>query len=157
MNKLLPLRPLAGVAALWMGLVAGCASSESQVAPAVGQPATAGAAPASAAVNGSGTSASLEAQLKQAIGDASCNSDAQCHTLAWGTKACGGPERWVAWSSMHSDAATIESLGRRYATARREDHHREGGVSTCMIQADPGARCVAQHCALTTEAAKALE
>lgn len=114
------------------------------------------AAPAAPADAGPQATA-LATQLQQAIGDAACSTDAQCHTIAWGTKACGGPERWVAWSSMKSDAGTVQQLAERYGAARRADHLRTGGMSTCSIVADPGARCVAQHCALTTEAARALE
>lgn len=108
----------------------------------------AASSPAMGANDLSAESSSLAAQLQQQIGDAPCSSDAQCHTVAWGQKACGGPERWVPWSTQTTDAKTVNGLAQRLSTARKADHVRSGGVSTCFIQADPGARCVAGHCAL---------
>jgi hypothetical protein len=141
------LRPslLAFGSAAWLALAA-CSTAATPSTPAT--PATPARANAPSATAAPADSATLEAQLREQIGDAPCSSDSQCHTLAWGTKACGGPERWVPWSSQNADAATVKSLGERYATARREDHLRTGGVSTCFMLADPGAHCTASHCQL---------
>lgn len=106
----------------------------------------------SQAPNAQEDSAALATQLREQIGDAPCSSDDQCHTVAWGQKACGGPERWVAWSTQTTNATTVNDLARRLSTARKADHVRSGGVSTCFIQADPGAHCEAQHCQLNTGA-----
>ena len=89
-----------------------------------------------------------EAQLQQWVGDAACTADAQCHTLGWGAKACGGPARWVAWSSMRSDPAALQALAEQHAAAQRAEQQRRGIVSTCSVVTDPGARCVAQRCQL---------
>jgi len=89
-----------------------------------------------------------EAQLAALIGDAACTSDQQCRTLGWGAKACGGPERWVAWSTARTDGAALERLAKRHADAQRVAQERSGMMSNCMYVADPGARCVAQRCTL---------
>jgi hypothetical protein len=117
--------------------------------------AAAASGPAAASQDRPGASSALAVQLQQQIGDAPCSSDDQCHTVAWGEKACGGPERWVAWSTQTIDAKTVNDLARRLAEARKADHLRAGAVSTCLIQADPGARCVAQHCRLNDGSAPA--
>lgn len=133
------------------------AASQGAAATPAGAQAVATATTPATPADASAESSALANQLRQAIGDAACSSDAQCHTLAWGTKACGGPERWVAWSSMKSDDATVRRLAEQYGAARRADHLRTGGLSTCSIVADPGARCVTQRCVLATDAARALE
>src|SRR4051812_47210296 len=58
----------------------------------------------------SGASAQPEAEsalaeISAQIGDAACSADSQCRTLAIGKKPCGGPESYVAWSALRSDAA----------------------------------------------------
>ncbi len=91
---------------------------------------------------------SAEAQMQQLVGDAACSADNQCRTVGWGAKACGGPERWIAWSTQRTDGAALQALADRHAAARRGEQQRKGMVSTCSIVPDPGARCIAQHCQL---------
>lgn len=82
------------------------------------------------------------------IGDAACDSSQQCRTLAYGHKACGGPERYVAWSAKRSDEARLTQLGKELAEQRRRQDEREGMMSTCSVTLDPGAVCEAGRCVL---------
>lgn len=91
---------------------------------------------------GQATDASaLEAQLRGLIGDAACVSDDQCRTVAFGAKACGGPQGYLAWSTLHTDATALAATAEQYAARRRADNQREGRVSDCAMVADPGAYC----------------
>lgn len=93
---------------------------------------------------------SLEAE----IGEARCSSDAQCHSLAVGAKACGGPEGYRAWSSQHSgDGKKLQALADQQAAARRAEQSQGGMMSNCAIEPDPGARCQAGRCVLRPRAA----
>lgn len=92
--------------------------------------------------------ASAWRQLQAEIGAARCDGPSQCKTLAVGDKACGGPERFVAWSSASSDAARLAVLAAQYAEASRRDNAREGLMSTCNVVSDPGATCQAGRCVL---------
>lgn len=96
------------------------------------------------------TSHALRQQIDQAIGDAACTSNAQCRTLAVGHKACGGPERWLVWSTQRSDGDALQRLAERYNAARRAEVTAEGRVSNCMLELEPAAQCVAGRCAATT-------
>jgi hypothetical protein len=87
--------------------------------------------------------ASLDA-VKALIGDAACDDDTQCRTVAIGAKACGGPEAWVAWSTKRTDAAALQSAAAGYNRQRAEEVARSGRASDCMLVADPGARCRAE-------------
>jgi hypothetical protein len=84
--------------------------------------------------------ATLE-HITAAIGAARCDSDEQCRTVAIGARPCGGPERWMAWSTGDGDGRTIEALAERYAAERQRWHEKTGLMSTCEIRPDPGARC----------------
>lgn len=93
---------------------------------------------------------SLEAE----IGEARCSSDAQCHSLAVGAKACGGPEGYRAWSSQHNgDGKKLQALADQQAAARRAEQSQGGMMSNCAIEPDPGARCQAGRCVLRPRAA----
>ena len=99
-------------------------------------------APSSAPV----TKSPLMQQLQGEIGDAACDSADQCKTVAVGHKACGGPERYLAWSTKRSDGARIGQLAAALEAERRGQNLRGGIISTCSMVIDPGAVCSAGHC-----------
>ena len=90
-------------------------------------------------------------RITKEIGDAACDSSAQCRTLAYGHKACGGPERYVAYSTKRSDSARLGRLGAELAEQRRASDAREGMMSTCSMVIDPGAVCNAGRCVLQSQ------
>ena len=87
-------------------------------------------------------SAALYVELQRAIGGAACRDDAQCRTLALGSKACGGPEGYIAWSVATGDAKQIEAAAERYRQARQARNQRLGLVSDCAMVPEPTVRCV---------------
>jgi hypothetical protein len=96
------------------------------------------------------SSAELFTQIKTLIGDAACDSQDQCHTIAVGHKACGGPGSYLAWSSKNVDAAKLNELVRRQAAAEQAENQRAGMISDCRLVTDPGAVCRAGRCQLQT-------
>jgi hypothetical protein len=90
----------------------------------------------------------LAARIALEIGDAACDSSAQCRTLAYGHKACGGPEKYLAYSTKRSDGARLTQLAGQLADERRRQDEREGMMSTCSVVVDPGAACNAGRCVL---------
>ncbi len=92
--------------------------------------------------------AQLQQQIEAEIRDAACSSDAQCHSLALGAKACGGPLRYLAWSSQRSDAARLQALAEQLRRADEAGNAQQGRISDCRLVTDPGARCVAGRCQL---------
>lgn len=85
------------------------------------------------------------AAIHALIDDGGCGNDRQCRTVAVGTKACGGPELYLAWSSRNVDPAALNVAVARYRSAAPLDP--VGRVSTCSIVVDPGAHCVARNSA----------
>lgn len=86
-----------------------------------------------------GAAADASARLAALVGDAACSADAQCATVAVGQKACGGPERYVAWSRQRSEATSIEAAAK--ATRERPAPFPKDALSTCSVVTDPGATC----------------
>jgi hypothetical protein len=79
--------------------------------------------------------------IKDAIGDAACDSDAQCQTIGIGVKPCGGAETFLGWSSKNTDRAALTTLVSRHRDARQSENERSGAVSDCRVIPDPGAVC----------------
>lgn len=104
--------------------------------------------PAPAAATPLGATTTLLQQLHAQIGDASCDNSAQCRTLAVGSKPCGGPERYLPWSTKRTDGATLGRLAAQYAAARQIENAKNDLMSTCEMVTDPGATCQQQRCVL---------
>jgi hypothetical protein len=102
-------------------------------------------APSAAAAS---RTADLLARIEAERGDAACDTESQCHSIAIGNKACGGPERYMAWSSKANDGTRLRALVAEHAAARKADDAKAGMASTCSFVTDPGATCSAGHCVL---------
>ena len=87
-------------------------------------------------------------RIERAIGTAPCTSAQQCRTLPVGHRPCGGPERFLAYSSSHSDESALRSLGVELAAQQQKADTAAGRMSTCSVVVDPGATCNAGHCVL---------
>ena len=134
MNTIALSRTLARLAGLALLLASSACRSD---APQVPTPA--------AAAN---RTADLLARIEAERGDAACDTEAQCHSIAIGNKACGGPERYMAWSSRNNDGTRLRALVAEHAAARKADDAKAGMASTCSFVTDPGATCSAGHCVL---------
>jgi hypothetical protein len=91
--------------------------------------------------------ASVHAQLETTLAGASaCSADIDCHSVAVGAKACGGPTGYRAFSGKNVDPASVQALAQHErdlaAQAARDSHE----VSPCFMLADPGARCQNSKC-----------
>lgn len=75
------------------------------------------------------------------IGDADCRTDAQCSTVGVGSKPCGGPQAYLAYSTAVTDTAVLRQAVTRQADVDRAAHRRLGIASTCSVVPDPGAVC----------------
>ena len=76
------------------------------------------------------------------IGDAACDTDAQCRTVGIGSKACGGPEGYLAWSSKVNGTGTrLSELAAAHSTERERENELSGMRSNCRVTPDPGAVC----------------
>jgi hypothetical protein len=93
-------------------------------------------------------SADLLSQIRAKIGAAACTDSAQCHTLALGARACGGPQSYLPWSSANTDGTALRALGQRFEQQQRAKIQASGELSDCRFIADPGAQCKAGTCRL---------
>lgn len=128
-------------------LLFGCAACTTQAQdpnrPAnAAKPAVPPAASAPAAPGG------IVADIRRVIGTPTCSSSAECRTIPVGARACGGPETYLAWSTLHTSEAELRALSERSKTERQAEIKASGEMSICRHDPDPGAVCVAGTCQL---------
>ncbi len=151
---------VAGLAMMLLAALAGCKANgtadaatltPAQAALVASAPAVAAAhVPSPPVLQPAGTAAELatvDAQLDKTLaGAAVCQADTECHSVAVGARACGGPTGYRAYSERGATVASVEALAQHErdlaAQAARESHQ----VSPCFMLADPGARCQANRC-----------
>lgn len=139
-------------------LFAGCQSAPvtatSSLAPASNP---AGVAPvkqqSAPAVAGGESAASILVRLRNMTMDSSCSSDAQCHTVGVGARACGGPAAYLAYSTAGgASVEKVSAVAAEHSRAQAAELARRGEAGVCSVVTDPGATCVAQVCKLRTPA-----
>jgi hypothetical protein len=84
------------------------------------------------------------ARIQALVADASCDSDAQCRAIGIGSRPCGGPEGYSAWSSRvlnEPERQQLRDLVARHASERRRAHEKAGLMSTCELLPVPSTRC----------------
>ena len=106
------------------------------------------AAAARRAAAGLAAETALLQRILTEVGTASCASAAECRTLAIGSKACGGPAQWMAWSATVSRGDHLQTLSGELAQRQQRREAAAGLVSTCSVVTDPGADCIAGRCML---------
>lgn len=101
-------------------------------------------APAAAPAGSDALLIAIEAE----VGDAACDGPQQCHSIAIGAKACGGPDGYLAWSGKRTDEQRLSALVEQHAAARKAENARNAIFSTCVFETNPGVRCQAARCTL---------
>ena len=78
--------------------------------------------------------------VESLIKGAPCNQDAECRTIAVGSNACGGPQRYLAWSTRTTTLQALQAaIDRRQGEGVTVLPGRDASV--CIVVEDPGALC----------------
>lgn len=78
--------------------------------------------------------------------DLSCQSNNDCHAIAFGSKACGGPQGFIISSEKNSKIEQIESLA-DMSEKLAKDYNRENGInSDCEYEIAPNVSCLQNRC-----------
>jgi len=86
--------------------------------------------------------------IQAEVGDAACDGPQQCHSMAIGSKPCGGPDGYLAWSSKRTHEQRLTALVEQHAAARKAENVRNDVLSSCVFETNPGVRCQAARCTL---------
>jgi len=80
------------------------------------------------------------------IQDLSCTDDSQCASFAFGIKACGGPGRYVVYSTAHVDGKALSDAIADFNAYDAGWQAQEGSLSDCMLTPAANPRCVQNQC-----------
>lgn len=82
--------------------------------------------------------AALEAEILQMIGDASASDVSFCREIAFGSKPCGGPWKYLVYSTAKTDSLALANMVAKYNQMEKDINERDGGVSDCAFVVPPG-------------------
>ena len=90
----------------------------------------------------------LEQEIKAMIEPPLASSAAQCRTIAFGAKACGGPHTYLVYSTARTNEGRLRNLVNAYNRRDAERNESLGLVSDCKLVSPPpvtlvGGQCVA--------------
>ncbi|HIO91241.1 MAG TPA: hypothetical protein EYG68_00160 [Leucothrix mucor] len=75
----------------------------------------------------------LQKNIANLVENKACDNDAQCKSMAYGAKACGGPTSYLIYSIKHTNTARLTKEVKQYNQLAREDNIREGRISNCSM------------------------
>ena len=90
--------------------------------------------------------AQLRALVTEVVGDSTCTRDAQCKTIAFGSKPCGGPWSYLVYSTATTDSARLDAVVQRYNAYEDSLNRAEGRFSDCMLVQQPPVACQQGRC-----------
>ena len=79
----------------------------------------------------------LRAEVMALIGDARADSVQQCRVAGFGSKPCGGPASYVAYSVKDKNETVLLALIEKYNRAAKAENERLGLMSDCAIVPKP--------------------
>lgn len=75
--------------------------------------------------------------MAREVGDASAQRIEQCHAIPVGSKACGGPQSFVIYSTAVSNEHKLQELARQYTEAEEKYNRVTQAMSTCSYITPP--------------------
>lgn len=70
-----------------------------------------------------------------------CRADADCDIIGVGSRACGGPETYLAWSTRATERAALRRAVARHAALRSKADAAAGVLSLCVVAEKPAVSC----------------
>ncbi|RUO23282.1 hypothetical protein CWE08_01115 [Aliidiomarina iranensis] len=90
------------------------------------------------AVSEAETIPSLLSAIRQQVGNPVASTVEECRVVGLGQRPCGGPERFLVYSTATTDEEQLMGLVERYNALAREQVSRSGMVGTCEVLPEPG-------------------
>ncbi len=88
----------------------------------------------------------LRAEIVKEIGSAPCANLVHCRLLALGVRPCGGPDEYLAYSSVTGDKTPLENKALEYALLQEDLHRAQGTVGACVMLPVPRLICLDNRC-----------
>lgn len=84
--------------------------------------------------------------IQMEIGESQADDESYCRALAKGAKPCGGPWKYLPYSTMESDEVKLRKLAERYYSLNQKYNELTEQYSDCMFISKPPVSLVDGRC-----------
>ncbi len=88
----------------------------------------------------------LRSEIQGIVGDATCTYDSECKVVGYGSKPCGGPSSYLAYSVNNTDVPLLEGKVRQFNALQRAYQGKLQIASDCMVVPKPVVTCEQNRC-----------
>lgn len=85
-------------------------------------------------------------QIKALTADLSCDTNSQCLSVGFGSRACGGFDDYVIYSTKVVKTEQMKALSKKYFDLDKQYNIEKGRGSICVVEPVKKARCVQSKC-----------
>ncbi|MGS0498304.1 hypothetical protein CWB85_18205 [Pseudoalteromonas sp. S1727] len=89
--------------------------------------------------------AQVNNNLNELVQDTSCTASFQCKVLEVGQRACGGPSRYVVYSTLNTEQEKAEQLAQQ-TNLLEADNNKTNGLTDCLPVLPVQALCIDKTC-----------
>jgi hypothetical protein len=84
--------------------------------------------------------------IEQEIGTPTANESSQCKLIAFGSKPCGGPARYLVYSTEKTDESRLKRLVNEFNGLAKKINEERKMMSDCMLVTEPKVEFVDKVC-----------
>jgi hypothetical protein len=86
--------------------------------------------------------------IEQEIGTATADQPSQCKSIAFGSKPCGGPVRYLAYSTTKTNESRLKQLVNEFNGLEKKINEERKMISDCMLVTEPKVELVDKVCTI---------
>jgi len=94
-----------------------------------------------------------DSKVRDMIRDTSCTQNSDCQSIAYGARACGGPETYLIYSTVNVDVTELQPLVNQYNSYAAQYNEENSLVSICSYEMPPELECYAIGCGIASGSA----
>ena len=88
----------------------------------------------------------LNAEVMRLSQPLKCKADTDCSSLPMGAKPCGGPWKYVLYSSKNSKVPALKKKLDEYNKLDQQINEKQQVMSDCSVSLEPEPKCVKNQC-----------
>lgn len=93
----------------------------------------------------------LKKTINKLTKDKSCEHTSQCKSTAYGSKPCGGPHKYLIYSTKHTDSVKLLQIIMQHNELEEENNIKNNAVSDCMMAMPSELVCNMKVCEISNE------
>jgi hypothetical protein len=96
----------------------------------------------------------LRRMITEEIGEPRATHASQCKLIAFGSKPCGGPLRYLVYSTAKTNEAKLQQLVSEYNQRQKKYNEERGAISDCMFVTEPKVELINGVCKIKQNGAR---